>query len=212
MSLHSVHLSNLGFLAVITWLQLYSNSTCVKSKHKSHCLILFASCGSYTTSQQYCTKLHVIKNFHRDTAVTTPVDVFSQFATNTYYITVAFNLNASSRETMMRRLRFAFASRSLRVWCNPTSSQHKLYGIPQLITTWICDFFQCNSRLFVKQAANRRGGAVKRIRGRWNIRIHAPSPLIIISYVFQFSPPAPAGVFFGENCSWYMWSLERLTL
>jgi len=79
--------------------------------HKSHCLILFASCGSYTTSQQHCTMLHVIKNFLRDTAVTTPVKVFSQVATNTYYGTVAFNLNASSREIMLRRLRFPFASR-----------------------------------------------------------------------------------------------------
>jgi len=85
-SLHSVHLSNLGLLAVITWLQLYSKFTDVKSKHKSHCLILFASFGSYTTSQQHCAKLRVIKNFLRDTAVTTPVDVFSQVATNTYYV------------------------------------------------------------------------------------------------------------------------------
>jgi len=107
-TLHSVHLSNLGLLTVIAWLQLYSNFTYVKSKHKSHCLILFANFGSYKTSQQHCTKLHVIENFLRDTAATTLVDVSH---INTYYVTVAFNLNTSSREKMSLRLRFAFASR-----------------------------------------------------------------------------------------------------
>jgi len=88
--------------------------TYVKSKHKSHCLIVFASFGSYTTSQQQCTKLHIIKNFLRDTAVTTPVDVFSQVATNTYYVTVAFNLNATSLEKMLPSLCVRFASGVIR--------------------------------------------------------------------------------------------------
>jgi len=54
------------------WVQLYSNFTYIKSKQKSYCLILFVSFGSYTASQQQCTKLHIIKNFVKDTAVLTP--------------------------------------------------------------------------------------------------------------------------------------------
>jgi len=57
-SLHSVNLSNLGLLAVITCLQLYSNFTSVKSKQKSYCLILFASFVSYTASPQQCASCH----------------------------------------------------------------------------------------------------------------------------------------------------------
>jgi len=57
-SLYSVNLFNVGLLAVITWLQLYSNFTYVKSKQKSYCLILFASFGSYTASQQQCASGH----------------------------------------------------------------------------------------------------------------------------------------------------------
>jgi len=63
--------------------------------------------------------------------------------------------------------------------------------------------------------SNKRGGAVKRIRERSNIRIHAPSPLIIISYVLQFSHPSRADVFSekiaADTCDhWKDWFCNKV--
>ena len=69
--------------------QLYSNFTYVKSKQKSHCLILFASVG--IQPHNHSALSFVIKNFLRDTAVVTPVPVFSEVATSTYCVPFAFN-------------------------------------------------------------------------------------------------------------------------